>query len=138
MKLYIAASSTEMTRAAKWHDLARKAGIEVISTWLATVESAGAGNPDDATEEQRAAWARKDLFEVKSSDCLWLLMPERPSQGAFCELGYAYANTIGIVVSGPHANASIFSALGMCVQTDEEGFADVCRRVTGRERVATP
>lgn len=113
ISVYIAASSLEIERAERCRDLARAAGLQVVSTWTDSVRAVGESNPRTATREQREAWAMACLREVHSADVLWLLAPAAtaPTRGAWAELGYASAfRRIRIVASGDTAQ-SIFCAL---------------------------
>ena len=127
MKVYLAASTLDMDRARTWYARLRLAGIEIVSTWIATVEKVGSGNPADATHEQRRDWSAKDLAEVRSADVLWILVPAKSVQtrGIWAELGTAWAHDVTIVTSGETLQ-SIFCALGDEHPLDEDAFASIC------------
>src|SRR4051812_33663234 len=124
LHVYIAASPSDLERVDHWTARLAAAGIVVVSTWPAVVRAAGAGNPRDATKEQRASWAAADLLEVGGADLVWLLVPAKPSFGAGFECGYASHGPVraGLVSSGD-TRSSIFTALGHEFDTDEEAFA---------------
>ena len=112
-KLYVAGSSRELDRArAVVATLSRH--FEIVSTWIAAVESAGAENPTDRATRLRC------LDELDRADTLLLLVPreENHSHGAFFELGYAVATRKRTVASGL-TGRSIF-----CVQCEEEFESD--------------
>lgn len=124
MKVYVAGSSSELDRAARWSQALRDAGITVVSTWPEVVAKVGSANPADAPADQRRSWAYTDLVvELGAADTLWLLAPlESPGRGAYVELGVAFAARKTIVCSGPTLQ-SIFCALGSEFATDEHAFA---------------
>jgi hypothetical protein len=126
MKIYIAASSNDITRAALWHEKAKAANIETTSTWLEIIESVGNANPRDVTAKQRADRAFDDLFGVHRADLFWLLVPslDKPTRGAWIEFGSAQAKGKRIVCSGD-TKQSIFCAVGTEFERDEDAFAYV-------------
>lgn len=102
MKVYIAGSSKEITRAERWGSELRAYDIEVVSTWPEVIRKVGKANPADATIAQYREWAKRDLDEVKRANVFWLLLPEGDTIGAWVELGHAHANDKMIVMSGAH------------------------------------
>jgi nucleoside 2-deoxyribosyltransferase len=125
-RVYIGGSShpDEMARVKRWNTACREAGIEVTSTWLDVVAgTSGGANPREATVDDRRGWSAQDLSEVARADALWFLVPpvERPTRGAWAELGYAYARAQLILISGD-TKQSIFPALGAEFDSDEEAF----------------
>jgi nucleoside 2-deoxyribosyltransferase len=109
--IYVAASSQEMDRAEHWMIRLQEEGVQVTSTWIQTIRKAGATNPADATREQRAIWARQDAAEVRMAHGLWLLMPTKPTSGAWWEFGYAFGLEKQLWISGPDQSRSIFTGL---------------------------
>jgi hypothetical protein len=136
LRIYVAASSGEMERAEKWMAKLRAAGHTVTSSWPEVVRKVGSANPMTAPRELRAQWAMTDLQEVEQSNALWLLLPEKPSAGAYTEFGFSAAMVAGSIraqqigvdappyfsiVSGKET--SIFTALVPHYETDEAAFA---------------
>ena len=143
--IYVAGSSQEMERAEGWMVKLTEAGIRVISTWPKIIreseEKLGKGlihaaNPMDATHDERAAMATVPLLQVSQADAFWLLLPTKPTVGAYVELGYSLALQAmsQIMVENGHlaqprfaicsgVEKSIFTALAMHFVTDEEAFA---------------
>jgi nucleoside 2-deoxyribosyltransferase len=109
--IYVAASSQEIDRAEHWMIRLQEEGVRVTSTWIQSIRKVGVANPADATREQRAVWARQDAAEVAAADGLWLLMPTKPTSGAWWEFGYAYGLGKRIWISGPDQPRSIFTGL---------------------------
>lgn len=133
--VYVAASSAEMSRAVTWMERLKLAGIRVTSNWPALIAEVGDANPLDATQEQRFTWASRQRREVASADLLWLLMPVGGSFGAMWELGCADGLGKIQVVSGEGIKRTIFTAFAVqSFDTDEDGFAFVCRMVLESER----
>lgn len=121
MKVYVAASSLQLDRAQAAMEWLRAAGHEVTHDWPAIIAARGGANPDDATQDDRWDWAIDDLAGVKSADVLWLLVPYKEGAGAFVELGYALAIGKPVICSGLYMR-SIFTAMGVCYDTDEQAF----------------
>ncbi len=90
MKVYVAASSSEMERAKLAIEMLAAVGIECTSRWYATIVAVGEGNPADATHADRLQWAQDNLDDIKRSDVVWMLVPSPGvmSHGAFFELGF--------------------------------------------------
>lgn len=93
MKVYVAASSSEMERAKNAIAMLTAIGIECTSRWVATIERVGDANPAEATREDRVQWAQDNLDDIERSDAVWMLAPSPGvmSHGAFFELGFAIA-----------------------------------------------
>lgn len=123
MKVYVAASGIELGRAKNAIARLDAVGIRVVSIWPKTIEAVGASNPRDASDEQRAHWSSDDLDEVASCDVLWCLVPplDKPTRGAWIEVGFAHARGKSIVFSGD-TKQSIFCALGTEVDNDDDAF----------------
>ena len=126
MRVYVAASSSQIDRAKDAMRILAEAGHEVTSDWTRMIEDRGEANPADASLEERRAWSEEDLYRgVARCDALWLLMPsDRPSFGAGVEFGFALGDgAIRTVVSGL-CEASIFTALAdACYDRDDLAFA---------------
>lgn len=109
MIIYVAGSSSELDRAEDAMLALERAGHTISHDWVADVRRVGSANPPDSSRKERLLWARGDLSGVERADVFWLLMPASGGFGAGVELGYAIANSIPIVVSGPY-DRSIFTA----------------------------
>jgi len=125
MKIYLAGSSdpAQMERVKLWSARLTEAGWQVVSTWVANIERAGAGNPRNASQDLRRRWSSNCLAEVRRADALWLLVPppDVATAGAWVELGTAYESARTIVCSGD-TRRSIFTALGHEEEHDEDAF----------------
>lgn len=125
LRVYVAASGTDLERAARWMEALRRAGVEVVSTWVENVlKWGGVSNPVDQPEAHRAL-ADAQAAEVVRADILWLLMPPSSSHGALWELGRADALGKATVVSGAGVARSIFTARALRFEDDLDAFADV-------------
>jgi len=82
VRLYLAGSSAEITRAERWSKALADAGVVVTSAWIANITQAGAANPPEAPQAQREAWASHCLTQISNSGWFWLLNPYGPSCGA--------------------------------------------------------
>jgi nucleoside 2-deoxyribosyltransferase len=124
MRVYVAASSAELERAAQAMDLVEGAGHELTHDWVSVVIERGDANPVDAPEGQRMAWAEADLEGVEEADVVWLLMPNTGGLGAFWECGYAHALGKRIVISGAvdRQRRTIFAAGHAGYETDAIAF----------------
>lgn len=124
MKLYIAASSAELERVDRCAALAHAAGLHVVSTWPVSVRKVGYANPRDALRNERQRWSLNCLAEVQLADVVWLLAPavDKPTCGAWVELGYAIHAGKGLVCSGA-TKQSIFASLGAEFETDDGALA---------------
>jgi len=131
VRLYLAGSSAEITRAERWSKALAGAGVVVTSAWIANITQVGAANPPEAPQAQREAWASHCLAQISNSGWFWLLNPYGPSCGAFAELGFAWAQRKTIVVSGGTPGLSIFGALGTEFHADQEAY-DLVLRHAGR------
>jgi hypothetical protein len=124
--IYVAASSQEMDRAEHWMIRLQEEGVHVTSTWIQSIRQVGVANPADATREQRAVWAQKDANEVLVANGLWLLMPAKPTIGAWWEFGYAFRARRRIWISGPDQARSIFTGLAYrSFERDPDALEDI-------------
>lgn len=88
MKVYLAASSRDLTLVQYWMDACEAAGgITISYNWIPDVERAvrGASVSDETMREV----AQRDAEGVRTADVVWVLCTERPTAGAWWELGYA-------------------------------------------------
>ena len=123
MRVYVAGSSNELTRAKAAIALVRAAGHEVTSDWPPVIEKQGEANPRDVTIVLRAGWADMATRGITLADVVWLLAPEvGMARGAFFEFGFAFAQGKPVIVSGPEHACSVFTALGVECATDAEGY----------------
>ena len=118
-RLYIAGSGADLDRAARWIGLARAAGFEVENDWPAAIRRVGERHPggDPGLVAFNACYG-----PVRRADAFWLLSPpsDRPTVGAWVELGLAVEECGEIVISGPTAFDNIFHRLGHHVQKSDE------------------
>lgn len=125
-KLYLAGSSADADRCARWHAKLVAQGIAVTSTWLSVIATVGSANPRDASRDDRERWSTADLAELHAADVVWFLVPpiDKPTRGAWLELGVAVSANKRVVCSGD-TRQSIFCALGEEFATDEDAFLAV-------------
>ena len=108
--IYIAGSSLELELCESWIAKARDAGFAIALNWPAVVRANGSGNPRDASHEQRLLWSKQDLYAARDADIFWLLIPTKPTIGAWVEFGaLLYEDDVCKVVSGDW-RASIFTS----------------------------
>jgi len=95
--IYLAGASAEVDMCESYMRLLRDAGYTVAHDWPAGIRQAAldgyAANPRNAPEEKRHAWAIDDMVGVKECSTFWMLIPEKPTIGAWVELGGALAWT---------------------------------------------
>ena len=114
MIVYVAGASAELERAQQVMEWVRSEGWTVAHDWVADVvrERIEGGRSDaELTRYEKARYAVADLNALRGSDVFWLLAPEKPTTGAWVELGSAYAKEMRLVVSGPAWDTHLFSAL---------------------------
>jgi hypothetical protein len=121
--VYLAGSALDMGRAAGWHRRLTDAGIVVVSTWIENVSTVGSSNPRGAPRGNRFRWARGCLAEIERAEIFWMLVPDgdRPTRGAWAELGFAYGLARMLVSSGD-ITSSIFCSIGWEFESDQEAF----------------
>lgn len=95
MKIYIAASSAEVSRAFSMREHLRQKGFEVSSSWVDLVQDMREmGHKDDATITHATLTmaAIQDMREVSEADVLVYVRPDDgKSEGAAFEAGYFFA-----------------------------------------------
>jgi hypothetical protein len=115
MNIYLAGASSEMDMCAEYMQTLRDLGHTITEDWVANIKRVGDANPLDATDMYRKKYARTDLEGVRHAFLFWLLVPEKPSNGCWVELGYALAMCQEIphvmVVASGNYKKSIFTAL---------------------------
>ncbi|MCZ6871661.1 MAG: hypothetical protein O7G84_19360, partial [Gammaproteobacteria bacterium] len=98
IRIYVAASSGEKSRAAKAMEWIRaEPGLELAHDWVAVQASVqAAGGPSDAELPRADArrYAMEDLRKVEGARIFWLLVPE--TAGAWVEFGYALGRIAAI------------------------------------------
>jgi hypothetical protein len=109
--VYLAGASREIELCERWMQRLRDAGHVITYDWCANIRRVGDANPREATEEQRREWSATDVLSAAKSEVFWLLMPTKPTVGAWFEFGAVY-QTGGprTLVSGDW-RGSIFTAL---------------------------
>ena len=139
MKLYIAGSSQELSRARRWHEFARqRKQLIVVSNWVETIQAhGGITNPLD--DDARINLALTNLEQVDRCDVFWLLNPQRPTIGAWVELGRALSPTRRIIQRPCHvfvsggAKQTIFTALTTEVAADADAFECILKLAAERD-----
>lgn len=132
---YLAASSADISRAKLWRDKLVANGVNVVSTWIETVEQVGNANPRNATTAQRHGWSLDDLVQIDKAYVFWFLVPPMtsPTRGAWLEFGYAINRfwfvsdkmTKPVCIASGDTKQSIFCALATEFETDEQAFEHV-------------
>ncbi len=127
MIVYVAGASAEWERAQRVMEWVRSEGWTVAHDWVADVirERIEGGRSDaELTLMEQARYARGDLKAIEGVDYLWFLAPEKPTAGAWVELGFAYAQeAVGIIVSGAeNGNLMWCSLADQRFETDSDAF----------------
>lgn len=92
LAVYVAGSSAELDRARRVMAALRMGGVEVVSTWLESIEADGGLTNEGLPGSIRRDRSQACLREVSDADVLLLLVPHGPSGiGCGVELGYAIA-----------------------------------------------
>lgn len=140
-KVYIAGGSTERVEVGqKWIQRAREAGISIVFDW--TVCSSYNPNWLAGFLEKNVhkAWqhvARRDFDAVMASDIVWILVPEKLSEGAATELGIALAaralakRRMTLVASGKSVHRNLFSRLADAQFGSHEAAFEYVRGLCG-------
>lgn len=132
MKIYVAASSAELDRAAAVRDKILARGHTITEDWISKIfEHLKTGRAVNVlTPKERRAAADADYVGVASADRVVLLVPRRPlvTKGAWWEGGVADALNIPVIAAGdPQDRASmIFLSRVHEVDTDDEAV-DLCQ-----------
>lgn len=131
--IYIAGSSAEPARV-RWAMDAINAtpGLRVAHDWLASIERGAPANAELSLAERRT-YAADDLRAVHAAAVVWFLAPEKPTRGAWLEVGYALALGKVVIVSGDTAQ-SIFCALAVECSCDADALQLIQREIAGVER----
>lgn len=124
MKVYIAGASTEIDRAKRCAYALEGLGIDVVSTWVDSVEEEGGSNLESFDLIKRRDIAYRCVREMAAADWIWVLVPEGNaySHGAMWEMGASYNAGKPIVCSGPTWR-SVFCSLVMEFRFDEAAIA---------------
>ena len=120
LRLYVAGGSSERADCQAAIDRLAAAGVVITLDWT---RSPGWERPLSVAEE--AEQARHDLDAVDAADLVWLRLPERASEGAHVELGYALAKGKRVIVSGEVRAGRIFPRLAAMLfgsHWDAEGW----------------
>jgi hypothetical protein len=118
--LYLAGASSELDRILPLVQVIDGIrGVRLVRRWWELVLKHGGGNPPELTHETRFEYASQDLAAVAESDVLWLLYPDRPSVGAFIELGAALCDDKPVIITGRRAHESIFSSMAETVHEED-------------------
>jgi hypothetical protein len=91
VRVYIAASSTEL-ELAEWYMLeVRKLGHEITYDWTRNIRAVGLANPTDWDLARRFTVAERNAEGIQAAACFWAILPMHASLGVSWELGYASA-----------------------------------------------
>jgi ribosomal protein S27AE len=138
-RIYVAGASKEPARVRAAMGAVVLLGWTLTLDWLAVIESVGAAN-EGLTDKQRRHHAREDLAAVDSAHVVWVLAPEGPSTGAWCELQRAIdlrefrpERSPSLIVSGPGRARCIFASLAdLETDSDLDALAHISRLSRGR------
>lgn len=121
--VYVAGASSERAeRAGPVSRALEKAGYQITHDWTKAVDMHGANNEHGSlSAEEMSSCARDDYEGVQIADIFVLLAPQKPSTGAWAELGIALAYGCRIFIAGP-CDKCIFTWLPECrkFDTDED------------------
>jgi hypothetical protein len=126
VRLYVAASSTELDRAEAFMTAARLLGFEITFDWVSKIREVGAANPADAPLALQAQWSARDLAAIAVCEVFVLLAPldRSPARGAFVELGSAVTLAKpSIVVRSPLCHSICQALASAQAGTDAEALA---------------
>jgi hypothetical protein len=127
LRVYVAGSSTpdEMDRVEGIASTLIAYGIEVVSSWPASVRAQGEGNPPNASRVDRLAWSSRCIAEVIDADVVLFLVPRAyPTSGAWFELAIGWSHGKRLVCSGV-TTKSIFCATAEEFVSDLDAIAHV-------------
>ena len=140
-KVYIAGGSSERTEVGqKWIQHAREAGIEVVFDWSSCKSYEADWLNGFSKREIHEAWqhiAKRDFDSVMASDVVWILVPEKLSEGAATELGIALAaralagRKMLLVASGQSVHRNLFNRLANAQFDSHEAAFDYVRGLCG-------
>jgi hypothetical protein len=118
IKVYVAGASSERhTRAIPVIAKLRAAGVQITHDWT---DDPGFGvDPSQYTRKMARESARLDQKAVEAADCVLLLAPNKPSTGAWVELGIALGQRIPVWVAGEHDCIFVESAHAFFWTDDE-------------------
>lgn len=135
MRIYIAGSSKETEACAKMMRAVEAQGHMITHDWTeAVMANGGEGNPVGLSNEAAAEYATLDLQAVAQAGVIWLMCPDKPTCGAWVQLGYALAikehyPRLRILISGNMAQC-IFTRLGThFFKTHEEALEWLGQRI---------
>jgi hypothetical protein len=123
LRVYLAASSDELQRAAAWMDRVRAArGLRLTHDWVAVIRAVGVANPANASRLERQVWAAQARTAIVAADVVWMLAPLKGhGRGAYFECGLAHGLERPLLVSGP-STQSVFGALAEEFTLDSDAF----------------
>jgi hypothetical protein len=134
-RVYVCGASAELERAERVIAELRLRGVEVTFDWCAEIRRHQAlGIPDSAIDDIGAyRIAMADLHAVGRAHAVLLLAPEKPTIGAWVELGYAAALHRTIIVSGPANRCSLFTRIAhLLIDTDDDALDAIAPRPPAR------
>jgi hypothetical protein len=126
--VYIAGGSSELEACQRMIDAVIASGGRITCDWTRDPGWA-LGRP--LTMVERSDTGARDLAAVMSAQIFWLMLPERPSEGAAAELGGAlvmralaavmkFPEPRLVVASGPMTDSRMFPAMADHVFPDHE------------------
>jgi hypothetical protein len=125
MRFYLAGASAESEMVRDYAARVVAVGHSLTMRWWEPVLDRRAAGLTDATLtlDERLAYSRADIRAVRGADVFWLLVPERPSTGAWCELGIALSAGALVVVSGAWERCVFTADADHRFETHEEALA---------------
>lgn len=119
MKVYIAGGSPEREQVRSMMSALRARGVEITYDWTQSV-----GYSRFMVPAERRKQARLDIEGVRAADVVWIMAPEKKSEGSAVEMGAALALRKRVIVSGPHARleSRLFALLGEIHDSHIEAF----------------
>jgi hypothetical protein len=131
VRVYVAGSSAERHERAKPVIAAlREAGFTITHDWTQAVDMVSDGA--ELTEEQWSKCAQDDLFGVFEAEVFVFLAPQKPSRGAWVELGFALRRSYSTIFISGSADPFWERLVDRRFLSDEATVAAVIREF-GRE-----
>jgi len=109
LRVYVSASSREVSRAKRLIAHLPLAGIHVTHDWTDSVEASPGGDAS-LSDEQRRTVADADLAGVDAADVVIWLVASIPSWGAPFEAGYAVGKGKPVVAVGTNLACTAFAS----------------------------
>ena len=125
MKIYVAATFSDFSRARAAMAQLRAAGAVITYDWTVNVD---AYPNDDAPDDHAASEAFSDLRGVRDADAVLVLTQADHARGCgmWIEMGAALAYGTPVYIVGPQRTRSIFCTLAAGYETDADALRDLC------------